>query len=114
MTTDYRTIADAIAQDIASGVLRPGDRLPPQRQFARRRGIADSTAARVYSELVRRGLAVGEVGRGTYVRAADSGTQPALAEVETLASDLELNFAILPGQAERMAASWSNCSELMC
>lgn len=105
MTTDYRAIADIIAQDIASGVLRPGDRLPPQRQFARRRGIADSTAARVYAELVRRGLAVGEVGRGTYVRATDSAPQPALADVRDTHVDLELNFAILPGQAERMAAA---------
>jgi DNA-binding transcriptional MocR family regulator len=105
VVTDYRAIADAIAQDIATGALRPGDRLPPQRQFARRRGIAESTAARVYSELVRRGLAVGEVGRGTYVRAADSGPQPALGEVRDARVDLELNFAILPGQAERMAAS---------
>ncbi|WP_163509616.1 PLP-dependent aminotransferase family protein [Fodinicola acaciae] len=104
-TADYRSIADTVAQDIASGVLRPGDRLPPQRQFARRRGIADSTAARVYAELVRRGLAVGEVGRGTYVRAADTGPQPALADVRDTRVDLELNFAILPGQADRMAAS---------
>ena len=64
----YHVIADAIAADIAAGRLRPGDRLPPQRHFARRRGIAPSTAARVYAELVRRGLVVGEVGRG-HVRA---------------------------------------------
>ena len=32
---DYRLIADALAADIAAGRLMPGDRLPPQRQFAR-------------------------------------------------------------------------------
>lgn len=67
---DYRRIADRLADDIAAGRLRPGERLPPQRAFARRRGIAGSTAGRVYAELVRRGLVVGEVGRGTFVRAA--------------------------------------------
>ncbi|WP_218577245.1 GntR family transcriptional regulator [Phytohabitans rumicis] len=70
MKEDYRLIADALADDVTAGRLRPGDRLPPQREFARARGIASSTAARVYGELVRRGLAVGEVGRGTFVRAA--------------------------------------------
>lgn len=56
---DYRAIADADAADIAAGRLRPGDQLAPQRRFARQHGIASSTAARVYAELVRRGLAVG-------------------------------------------------------
>ncbi|MFJ6085651.1 PLP-dependent aminotransferase family protein [Streptomyces sp. NPDC092369] len=67
---DYRRIADRIGADIAAGRLRPGERLPPQRAFARRHGIAASTAERAYGELVRRGLVVGEVGRGTFVRAA--------------------------------------------
>lgn len=66
---DYLRLADRIAADIASGRLRPGQRLLPQRTFARRQGIAASTAGRVYGELVRRGLVVGEVGRGTFVRA---------------------------------------------
>ncbi len=53
---DFRTVADTVAEEIASGRLRPGERLPPQREFARRHAIADSTAARVYQELARRGL----------------------------------------------------------
>jgi DNA-binding transcriptional MocR family regulator len=102
---DYRAIADQLAAEIADGRLRPGQRLPPQRQFARLRGIANSTAARVYGELVRRGLAVGEVGRGTFVRARPGGPprEPALAEPAAARVDLELNFPILPGQAELLA-----------
>ncbi|MCK2242651.1 MULTISPECIES: PLP-dependent aminotransferase family protein [unclassified Crossiella] len=102
---DYRVIADRIAAEIAAGRLRPGDRLPPQRQFARRRGIAGSTAARVYSELVRRGLVVGEVGRGTFVRAAEPAPTLALAEPAAAPVDLELNFPVLPGQPEQLAAA---------
>ncbi|MBW8739739.1 MAG: PLP-dependent aminotransferase family protein [Streptomyces turgidiscabies] len=56
MDDDYRRLADRIADDIATGRLRPGERLPPQRAFARRRGIAGSTAGRVYGELVRQAL----------------------------------------------------------
>jgi DNA-binding transcriptional MocR family regulator len=99
--SDYRRIADALADRIATGRLRPGDRLPPQRRFARDHGIAASTAARVYAELVRRGLAVGEVGRGTYVRAAPPG--PALAEPAEAPVDLHLNFPMLPDQAALLA-----------
>lgn len=102
---DYRALADALAADIAAGRLRPGDRLPPQRSFARGRGVATSTAARVYSELIRRGLAVGEVGRGTFVRAALGQVEPAPAEPSGERVDLELNFPVLPEQAGLMAAS---------
>lgn len=102
---DYRAIADAVSADIAAGRLRSGERLPPQRRFARQRGIAASTAARVYGELVRRGLAVGEVGRGTFVRAAAPGPEPALAEPATARVDLELNFPLVPEQAALLSAS---------
>ncbi|NIH87034.1 aminotransferase class I/II-fold pyridoxal phosphate-dependent enzyme [Amycolatopsis granulosa] len=102
---DYRAIADAVAADIAAGALRPGDQLPPQRRFARQRGIAVSTAARVYGELVRRGLAVGETGRGTFIRAGRPKPEAALAEPAAATVDLELNFPMLPGQPELIAAS---------
>ncbi|WP_169988126.1 PLP-dependent aminotransferase family protein [Microbispora sp. H10836] len=95
----YRELADEVAADIAAGRLRPGDRLPPQRDFARRRGIAGSTAARVYAELTRRGLTVGEVGRGTFVRASARRPGTALAEPSGSGVDLELNYPVIPEQA---------------
>ncbi|WP_433225266.1 GntR family transcriptional regulator [Microtetraspora malaysiensis] len=100
---DYRSVADEVAAEIASGRLRPGDRLPTQRAFARGRGIADSTASRVYRELARRGLVVGEVGRGTFVRAAQPPPTPALAEPSTAGIDLELNYPVAPGQPALLA-----------
>ena len=69
--TDHRPLVDALARDIAAGRLRAGERLPPQREFADQKGIAVSTASRVYAELVRRGLVIGEVGRGTFVRSTE-------------------------------------------
>ncbi|NEA62780.1 PLP-dependent aminotransferase family protein [Streptomyces sp. SID12488] len=109
---DYRRLADRIADDIATGRLRPGERLPPQRAFARRRGIAGSTAGRVYGELVRRGLVVGEVGRGTFVRAAHPApggralAEPALGSTAARGGatvNLELNYPSAPGQSELLA-----------
>jgi DNA-binding transcriptional MocR family regulator len=103
MMDDYRGLADALADDIALGRLRAGDRLPTQRVFARDKGIAVSTAIRVYSELLRRGLVTGEVGRGTFVRAAPPVPGPALTEPAGARVDLELNFPVLPGQAALLA-----------
>lgn len=101
--SDYRSVADAVAEEILGGTLRPGDRLPPQRTFARRHGIADSTATRVYRELARRGLTVGEVGRGTFVRAGAESAAPALTEPAAARIDLELNHPALPGHTALLA-----------
>src|SRR5690242_11269702 len=73
---DYMGLADAIAANISAGRLKPGDRLPTQRTFAFEKKIAVSTAGRVYAELLRRGLVVGEVGRGTFVAGAANTTTP--------------------------------------
>lgn len=108
---DYRRIADRLAEEILTGRLKPGERLPPQRVFARRRRIAGSTAGRVYAELVRRGLVVGEVGRGTFVRAGPVPSGRALAEEEGEERDkaagprinLELNYPFAEGQSELLA-----------
>ncbi|MFD8971759.1 MULTISPECIES: PLP-dependent aminotransferase family protein [unclassified Streptomyces] len=101
---EYRRIADRVEAAVRDGRLRPGDRLPPQRVFARRHRIANSTAIRVYGELARRGLAVGEVGRGTFVRAAPPLPGPALAEATGAAPvDLQLNYPVAEGQSELMA-----------
>ncbi|MEU1274154.1 PLP-dependent aminotransferase family protein [Streptomyces sp. NPDC005799] len=105
MGHDYRRIADRIAADIAAGRLQPGERLPPQRTFARRHGLAASTAERAYGELVRRGLVVGEVGRGTFVRAAPPrpGGRALTEPATTAPVNLELNYPSAPGQAELLA-----------
>ncbi|MCH5672502.1 aminotransferase-like domain-containing protein [Streptomyces gilvus] len=105
MGHDYRRIADRIAADIAAGRLRPGERLPPQRAFARRHGVAASTAERAYGELVRRGLVVGEVGRGTFVRAAPPrpGGRALTEPATTALVNMELNYPSAPGQSELLA-----------
>lgn len=110
---DYRALADRVAADIRAGRLRSGERLPTQRRFARDHGIAVSTAARVYQELTRRGLVIGEVGRGTYVRAMRTRPEPALAEPGAARVDLELNIALPPGlpdSADELRAGFDRLS----
>jgi DNA-binding transcriptional MocR family regulator len=64
----YLAIANAIANDMESGVLTPGSRLPTHRDLADFLGVTVGTVTRGYAEAERRGLTVGEVGRGTFVR----------------------------------------------
>lgn len=105
-SANYTELADAVVADIRAGRLRPGDRLPPQREFAFSRGIAASTAQRVYAELRRRGVVSGEVGRGTFVRLAiPAGRLVALAEPTSLRIDLDLNFPTVPEQETLLSAS---------
>jgi DNA-binding transcriptional MocR family regulator len=63
----YLQIVSALEHDIASGVLSPGTRLPPQRTMAERLGISVATVSKAYDQAQQRGLISGEVGRGTFV-----------------------------------------------
>ena len=65
----YLAIADAIARDIETGNLSPGDRLPAQRFLAARLDVDFTTVARGYVEAQKRGLIASTVGRGTFVAA---------------------------------------------
>jgi DNA-binding transcriptional MocR family regulator len=103
--SDYLKLADAIAADIASGALKAGDRLPPQRDFAYERSIAVSTASRVYTELLRRGLVIGEVGRGTFVSGDARRSVTVPAEPHGARIDLEFNYPMLPVQSAMIAKS---------
>jgi len=103
--SEYVKLADAIAAEIAGGRLKPGDRLPPQRDFAYERKIAVSTASRVYSELLRRGLVVGEVGRGTFISGDARRGVAAPSEPRGIRIDLEFNYPMLPHQTALIAKS---------
>jgi DNA-binding transcriptional MocR family regulator len=102
---EYLKLADAIAADIATGVLKSGSRLPPQRSFAYERKIAASTASRVYAELLRRGLVVGEVGRGTFVSGEPRGRVDVSSEPQAARINLEINYPLLPVQSAMIARS---------
>jgi GntR family transcriptional regulator len=63
----YEQIRAQVATMISSGVLGPGDRLPPVRDLAADLGLAVNTVARAYRELEAAGLVEGRVRRGTTV-----------------------------------------------
>lgn len=93
----YIRLAEMLSTAIQDGKLAPGTKLPTHRAFAEQFNIALGTATRVYGELERRGMIVGEAGRGTYVR--DLGL-PVTLGVRQTASDglIDLVFN-MPGDA---------------
>ncbi|WP_188395168.1 aminotransferase-like domain-containing protein [Oxalicibacterium flavum] len=65
----FLQIADALQQAVEDGVLKPGDRLPPQRRLAALLDVDLTTVTRAYDEARRRNLLQGRGARGTYVAA---------------------------------------------
>jgi DNA-binding transcriptional MocR family regulator len=60
-------LSQALARDIAAGVLPTGARLPTHRDLAYALKIGVGTVTRAYGEAEARGLIAGQVGRGSFV-----------------------------------------------
>jgi len=105
----YLAIADLIARDLKSGRLQPGDRLPPQRELARRLNVDFTTVARGYVEAQKRGLVVSHVGRGTFVREPSGGAgqfplrRDASDPHRDTAADLSMNLPPEPDDPDLLA-----------
>ena len=106
----YRAIAEALAEDVRGGRLTAGARLPTHRDLAWKLRVTIGTVSRAYAEAERRGLVVGEVGRGTYVR-SPAGTPP-LMPSDLLGEtsdpdfiDLTINRPGAAGEGAAMAAA---------
>ncbi|HET9254149.1 MAG TPA: GntR family transcriptional regulator [Pseudonocardiaceae bacterium] len=63
-----RRIADAVRGLITSGELAPGDKLPSERELARRFSTARNTAREAIRLLTEEGLVTAQHGRGVFVR----------------------------------------------
>jgi GntR family phosphonate transport system transcriptional regulator len=65
--TLWRQIAGRLQADIASGVHKPGARLPTEAELSARFGVNRHTVRRALEELIRDGLVRVEQGRGSFV-----------------------------------------------
>jgi DNA-binding transcriptional MocR family regulator len=65
----FLQIADALQAAVTEGSLKPGERLPTQRQLAEQLDVDLTTVTRAYDEARRRNLLEGRGARGTYVAA---------------------------------------------
>jgi len=66
----FLQIAEALTDDVISGALAPGDRLPSARDLAASLEVNPNTAARALTALADAGIARSERGTGYYVDAS--------------------------------------------
>ena len=101
----YLAILRALSEDIGSGLLAPGARLPAQRALARRLDVDLTTVTRAFIEARRIGLIEAAAGRGSFVRGA-APRRPAPADLSA-GIDFSMNMPPQPPAArlaERIAA----------
>ena len=104
----YMAIADMIEMDLRSGVLAAGDRLPPQRELAKRLNVDFTTVARGYVEAQKRGLVDSHVGRGTFVTGGSGEASAFALDAEpdprrAMAADFSMNMPPEPDDPELIA-----------
>lgn len=102
-TPIFQQILAGLERAVSDGLLKPGERLPPQRILAKRLGVSVGTVTRAYEEADRRGLTLGHVGRGTYIARAH--------DIDGVRSnskfiDLSLNFPPMVAAERLLVETW--------
>jgi DNA-binding transcriptional regulator YhcF (GntR family) len=93
-TPVYRQILEKITGAIKNGDIKPGDRLPPERDLALSLGIARGTIKKAYEELARNHIIDMNRGRGTFVSFRQDTVEPGRKEratrrIDELLTELE-------------------------
>ncbi len=104
----YRQLFLRLRQMIASGELRPGDRLPASRELAGLLGLNRTTVTAAYELLQAEGLIHGHVGRGSFVAAS---RRPSSRDWEEILPPLESPPPPPPPSAELISFAASRPSE---
>lgn len=74
----YLQIVAQLEQAVAGGLLRPGDRLPPQRRLAEHLAVDLTTVTRAFGEARERGLIDAVTGRGSFISTRQEQEGPPL------------------------------------
>jgi len=74
----YLQIVAQLEQAVSTGLLRPGDRLPPQRKLAEHLAVDLTTVTRAFGEARERGLIDAVTGRGSFISARQEQEGPPL------------------------------------
>jgi GntR family transcriptional regulator len=114
-TPIYRQIVGQVTQAVASGVLRPGEKLPSVREMAVELAVNPNTIAKAYQELERDGVIETPRGKGSFIadrehtlsegerlRQFAEGADRLVADAYRLRIDPERALAVL---RERLAAA---------
>jgi GntR family transcriptional repressor for pyruvate dehydrogenase complex len=88
----YEQLVERIELKVLSGELRPGDRLPSERELAEKFGISRTAVREAVKALQEKGLVDIQIGRGTFIK---HGTSQAVRH--------SLGFMVRIGQADGQA-----------
>ena len=104
----YLLIPELLAEDLASGRLTSGDRLPPLRELAQALGLNYTTVARGLAEAQKRGQIDARPGRGSFVRS----TVPALPLRGGTAAEMTMNLPPEPDDPALLARMAEGCQQM--
>jgi GntR family transcriptional regulator len=91
----FQQLVDAVKRAVATGALRPGDRLPSVRELAQDLVVNPNTIAKAFRALEQEGVTVSRQGTGTFV----ADRRPALSKEERRRRLLEGLDSILTAAA---------------
>lgn len=95
----YVSIADSLQQQIESGAVRDGDRLPSQHEMAKQYGVSLTTLRSAVDLLEQRGYVRSAHGLGTFAQApVPSSGNPQVLLVDDDPQVVDLLTAILEGE----------------
>ena len=100
----YSQIADGFREQILSGVLSDGDKLPSVRELAVELSINPNTIQRAYRELETQGWIATVSGKGCFVlkKGADADREALLGEFDRLAAALMAEGVSVQALTERL------------
>jgi len=98
----YQQVYRAIREDVLSGKLRAGDRLPVTRTLARDLGISRNVILIAYEQLIAEGYAEARVGSGTFVAATLPDSMLRVAATNRRDSSIRLGVPRLSQCARRI------------
>ena len=97
----FRALAEQLEQDIKSGVLLPGTKLPPIRELADFLDINFNTVSKAFKVCALKGLLSAAVGRGTYV-SYDALSNPHLLTEGNPLHLIEMGAILVESSANRL------------
>ena len=82
----YRQLAAELREQIVSGAMAEGYRLPPERELSSRLEVNRTTVLQAYQQLKDEGLIASKVGKGTFVLPAASANNTIVGRNGNIAS----------------------------
>ena len=102
----YTQIIDGFKEQISTGVLQSGDKLPSVRELAAELAINPNTIQRAYGELETEGYVYSVSGRGSFVAGTDSGQAQRIRELTEQLKPLLEELKALGYTQQSLEALW--------